>query len=164
MSRLLQGTATLQREFPGASHEHQNIVAGTFAGGSTIFAIGILIFFVPPLADFYHYAMTSGSATGVPRHAPILWAAFLGALSYGALVTLVLDQAGSLKLASGVKAGALVGFLLWSTANLMLYAVSNVSNMTSTLVDPFVELIPGAIAGPVIAIVIRRIRHARRAG
>ena len=43
------------------------VVLATIAGGITIFAIGTLIFVLPPLAEFYTYAMTSGSATGVPR-------------------------------------------------------------------------------------------------
>ena len=137
-------------------------VLATIAGGITIFAVGTLLFLLPPLAEFYTYAMNSGSATDVARGAPIFWAAFLGALSYGALVTLAVDKAGSLEVATGVTTGACVGFLLWLTADLMLYAISNVGTLTSTLVDPLVELIPGAAGGAVIAPTLRRLRHGRR--
>jgi hypothetical protein len=68
--------------------------------------------------------------------------------------------ARSLSVLVGLKTGALVGFLLWFTADLMLYAVSNVGSMASTLAGPFVELIPGAVAGGVIAVVLGRERHA----
>jgi hypothetical protein len=136
----------------------KTFIVGTIAGGITVFAVGTLIFLVPPLDQFYAYAMTSGAAAGVPREAPIIWAVFLGALSYGALVTLALhNNPGSTSVAVGVRTGALVGFLLWFTADLMLYGVSNVGNITSTLVDPLVELIPGAISGAVIVLVVRRL-------
>ena len=135
------------------------VVLATTAGGITIFAIGTLIFVLPPLAEFYTYAMTSGSATGVPRELPIVWAAFLGALSYAALVTFAVSKHESLNAAAGFKTGAVVGFLLWFTDDLVLYAVSNVGTLTSTLLDALIEPIPGAIGGAVIAIVLRRSRH-----
>jgi hypothetical protein len=137
---------------------------GTVAGGITIFAAGTTIFSLPLLADFYTYAMTSGSASGVPRETPILWAGFLGALAYGALVTLAVDRTRAVKVAAGLKTGACVGLLLWLTADLMLYAVSNVGTLTSALTDPLVELIPGAIAGAVIAPVLRRVGQTRGEG
>ena len=135
------------------------LVLATIAGGTTIFAVGTLIFLLPPLAQFYTYAMTSGSATGVPREVPILWAAFLGALSYGALVTFAVSKHEPLNAAAGFKTGAVVGLFLWFTADLMLYAVSNVGTLTSTLLDGVIEPIPGAIGGAVIAMVLRRSRH-----
>jgi hypothetical protein len=36
--------------------------------------------------------MTAGAATGVPREVPILWAILVGALAYGALVTLAMGN------------------------------------------------------------------------
>ena len=39
----------------------------------------------------------------------------------------------------------------------MLYGISNVRNLTSTVVDPLLELVPGAIAGGVIAAVLGKI-------
>jgi hypothetical protein len=138
----------------------KTLVVGTLAGGVTIFAVGTLIFALPPLAEFYTYALTSGSATNVPRQVPILWAAFLGALSYGALVTLAIGKAEAPDVPTGFKIGAVVGFLLWFTADLMLYAISNVGTLTSTLADALVEPIPGAFGGAVIARVLRRTHHA----
>lgn len=38
----------------------------------------------------------------------------------------------------------------------MLYGISNVGHLTTTIVDPLLELVPGAIAGGVIAGVLRR--------
>ena len=130
---------------------------GTLVGGVTALATGYFIFTVPPLSSFYSYAMSAGSATGVERQPPLLWAVALGALSYSALVTLAIGtRSGPVNVGAGVKIGALVGFLLWFTANFMLYGVSNVGNLTSTVVDSLLEPVPGAIAGGVIALVLGR--------
>ena len=52
----------------------------------------------------------------------------------------------------------MVGFLLWFTADFMLYGITNVGNLTITVVDPLLELVHGAIAGGVIAAVLGKIR------
>jgi hypothetical protein len=38
----------------------------------------------------------------------------------------------------------------------MLLAVSHVGSVTSALVNPLIELIPGAVAGGAVALVLRR--------
>ena len=101
--------------------------------------------------------MNAGSATGVAREPQLFWAIALGALSYGALLTLVIgSRASYLTVGAGIKIGAIVSFLLWFTADFMLYGISNVGNLTTTIVAPLLELVPGAIAGGVIASVLRR--------
>jgi hypothetical protein len=148
---------------PVNSEEHQmdtkRFAIGTLAGGLTVFVTGHLIFSMPPLRDFYAYAMNAGSATDVAREAPLVWAVALGALSYGALVTLAIgSRAGSLNVGGGIKIGAVVGFLLWCTADFMFYGISNVGNLLSAVVEPLVELVPGALAGGVIAVLFGKMR------
>jgi hypothetical protein len=133
------------------------LVIGTLAGAATVFVTGVFIFSLTPFREFYAYAMNAGTATGVARETPLLWPVLVGALAYGALITLALAGAPRPQgVAAGVRVGATVGFLLWCTANFMFYGISNVGNLTSTLIDPFIELVPGAIAGGVIATVLRR--------
>ena len=103
----------------------RRVVIGTLVGGVTVFATGTLIFAVPPFRDFLAYAMNAGSATGVAREPQLLWAVALGALSYSALVTLAIgSRASSLNIGAGIKIGALVGFLLWFTADFTFYGTS----------------------------------------
>jgi hypothetical protein len=64
------------------------------------------------------------------------------------------SRTSSLNIAAGVKIGAVVGFLLWFTADFMFYGISTVGNLTSTVVAPLLELVPGPIAGGVIAAVL----------
>jgi len=140
----------------------KRFVIGTLVGGITVLATGTLIFAMPPLRDFMAYAMNSGSATGVAREPQLLWAVALGALSYSALVTLAIgSRARPSSIGAGIKIGAVVGFLIWFTADFMFYGISNVGNLTSTLVDPLLELVPGALAGGVIAAVLGKIGSQR---
>jgi hypothetical protein len=139
-------------------------VIGTAVGGCTIFVSGFLLFAVPPFSNFYLYAMNAGSATGVPRESPLVWAVFLGALSYGALVTLAIGtRTGPTSVATGIRIGALVGFLIWFTANFMFFGISNVGNLTTTILDSLLELVPGAAAGGIVAAVLGRIAAPRAA-
>jgi hypothetical protein len=153
---------------PNRHHHHESqegkmdlrhFVFGSLAGGVTVLATGYLIFALPPFRDFYAYAMSAGTATGVARASPLLWAVALGALSYGALVTVAIGSgARSPSVGSGIRTGAVVGFLLWFTADFMFLGISHVGNLTSSLVDPLIELVPGAVAGGVIAAVFGKMR------
>jgi len=57
----------------------------------------------------------------------------------------------------GLKIGAIVGFLLWFTVDLIFYGIWNVSNLTVSIVDPLLELIRAGISGAVIAAVLSKI-------
>ena len=134
----------------------KQLLIGTVAGAVTVLAIGYLIF-TAALGDFYAYAMSAGSARGVPREPQVFWAVAVAAIAYGALLTLVIGSRGSCStVGAGIKIGAIVSFLLWVTADFMLYGISNVGNLTTTVVGPMLELVPGAVAGGVIAAVLRR--------
>ena len=52
----------------------------------------------------------------------------------------------------GLKAGAIVGFLLWVTADFTIYGFDDLSTLASPIADSLLEGVRGAIAGAVIAI------------
>ena len=140
----------------------KRFMIGTAVGGSTVLAIGFSLFALPPLRDFYLYAMNAGSATGVARESPLVWAVVVGALSYGALVTFAIgSRPGRVGVGAGMGIGAIVGFLLWCTANFMFFGISNVGTVTSAIIDPLLELVPGAMAGGTVALVLGRLNTAR---
>jgi hypothetical protein len=139
-----------------ADMDIKRFATGTLVGGVILYLAGFLIF---DLAVAGFYAANAGSATGVVRDPQLVWAVALGSLSYAALITLALGtRAGSSNIGGGVKTGAVVGFLLWFTADFILYGIQNVSNLTRTVVDPLLELVHGGIAGGVIAMVFGKIR------
>jgi hypothetical protein len=139
--------------------EMKRLVTGTVVGGITVFVLGYLIFDTT-FAAFY--AANVGSATGVARDTQLVWAVALGSLAYAALITLAIgSQAGS-TLAAGVQAGAIVGFLLWFTADFIVYGITNIANLTRTVVDPLLELVRGGVTGGVIALVLAKISESAR--
>jgi len=134
----------------------KRVVTGTLVGGIILYAVGYLVF---DLAFGEFYAANTGSATGVERDPQLVWAVALGTLSYAALVTLGIGSgSSSSNVGAGVKVGAVVGFLLWFTVDFILYGITNVGNLTRTVVDPLLELVRGGIAGGVIAVALGKIR------
>lgn len=130
-------------------------VAGTIAGGIVVMALGYIVF-EWLLGDFY--AANGGSATGVSRDPQIVWAAAVGALAYAALILYALrSQAGSVNVSSGMKTGAVVGFLIWVCADFTLYGITNLNNLTLTIVDPLVELVRGGIVGAALGALLPKL-------
>ena len=133
----------------------KRFLAGTVVGGIVLYAFGYLIFTVGA-ASFY--AANAGGATGVVRPAEIMWAVALGAFAYAALICYAMGARTASGLSGGAKVGAIVGFLAWFTVDFILYGVSDVANLTRTIVDPLLELVHGGIGGAVIGLVIAKMK------
>ena len=133
----------------------KRFVVGTVVGGIVLYIVGYLIF---TLAFARFYAANAGSATGVDRSAELTWAVALGSFAYAALVMYAMgNRVGPLSIGGGIKIGAVVGFLLWLTADFILYGSTNIANLTRTIVDPLLEIVHGGgIGGVFIALVLRR--------
>ncbi len=138
----------------------KRFVAGTLVGGVVLYVVGYLIFTV---AFGRFYAANAGSATGVDRSAELTWAVALGSFAYAALVVYARgNRGGSRLIGEGIKTGAIVGFLLWFTADFTLYGLTNIANLTRTIVDPLLEIVHGGIGGFFIALVLGRMPAASR--
>jgi len=135
----------------------KRFLAGTIVGGIVLYAVGYLIFTMA-FANFY--AANAGSAMGVDRPEQLLWAMLLGNLGYAALICYAMDARLPAGLGGGAKVGAIVGFLLWFTVDFILYGLTNLSNLTRTLVDPLLEIVHGGIGGAAIAFVVGRMKPA----
>ena len=133
----------------------KRLIIGTIVGGIALYILGYLIWEMA-FADFF--AANAGSATGVARDEPLLWAIALGVVANGALLTLAIGtRAGSATIVDGLKIGAIVGFLMWFSVDFIRYGFSNVENLTATIVDPLLEVIHAGIAGGIIAAVLGKI-------
>ncbi len=137
----------------------KRFIIGTVVGGITLFILGYVIFELA-FADFFD--ANAGSATGVWKDPPVIWAIALGTLSYSALITLAIGtRAGSTTIVEGLKVGAIVGFLMWFSAYMIFYGIWNVENLTAASVDSLLELVRGGIGGAVIAAVLGKIAGAQ---
>lgn len=127
----------------------KNVIIGTVVGAITLFILGYLIFELA-VGDFYSANM--GSAMGVERETPVMWASALASVSYAALLTLaILSRADSPTIVGGFKVAAVVGFLVWFTVDFTFYGIFNLTNLTLAIVDPLLELVHAGVAGAVIA-------------
>ena len=132
----------------------KGLAFGTFVGALVLTAAGYGVFGLA-FPRFYTDFMNAGSATGVAREPFLIWPAAVAMLSYALLLTFVIAlSAHTPSVAGGMRIGAIVSFLLWFTADFMLYGISNVGSMVGTFVDPLLEAGPGAVAGGVIAVVL----------
>jgi hypothetical protein len=138
----------------------KRLVLGTLVGALTLSATGYVIFGIA-FPGFFSNFMNAGAATGVERRPLLLWAVALAMLSYGLLLTLAItSRTGAPSVRAGITTGAVVSFLVWFTADFMLYGISYVGDLRGTLIDPLLELVAGAIAGGVIAAVLGSSRPA----
>lgn len=116
-----------------------------------MFLLGFLLYAVL-LMDFY--AANAGTATGVMKETPnFVWLVlgeFLGALT----LTLILVWAGVRTATDGLKKGAIFGFLVTLAIGFVWLGTANISNLTSTLVDPLVSAIRFGAGGWVIGKIV----------
>ena len=137
----------------------RRLVIGTLVGALTLTTAGYVMFGLA-FPRFYMDFMEAGSATGVARQPFLIWPVALAMLSYALLMTLVIARtADALTVTGSMKMGAIVSFLLWFTGDFMLYGISNVGSLIGIVTDPLLEAVPGALAGGVIAVVLRRTRE-----
>jgi hypothetical protein len=133
---------------------NRKILLGGIGGGVTFFLLGWL-FYGFLLAGFM--ADNAGSATGVSREMDQMqmWALMLGNLSYGFLLAIIFGKWANIQTAgSGFKAGLLLGFLIAAGIDFIMYGVSNMMNLTATLVDIIAFSVMTAISGVVVALIL----------
>ena len=83
---------------------------------------------------------------------------FCGILFYAALVTMTIEaRSAATSVVDGLKAGAIVSFLVWGTADFIFYGNFNLSNLNATIADIVLEAVRGGIGGAVVAVVLSKI-------
>lgn len=131
----------------------KKMLIGTVVGGVTFFLLGGLIYAII-LGDFYEANL--GSATGVLRELPIMWAMVVSQLGMAAVVTYVFLLSDVASASNGLKTGAILGLLLGIAISFDLYSVTNWSNSTVAFVEPLVWVVRTALAGAAIGWVLGR--------
>jgi hypothetical protein len=135
----------------------RNFVFASLAGALAGFIMEFVLYGVA-LAGFF--AANAGAATGVAREQPVFVAVALGQIPLAIVLVLLISRWGvSPSMLMGAKVGALFGFLIELGFDLTMYGTTNISNLTATVVDPFVTLVQGTVAGAVIGLVLARLRE-----
>jgi len=139
----------------------KRLAIGTVVGAVVIYALGEL--FWGWLFEGF-FADNTGGAIGVDRDAYVLWSLIVGTALYSLLLNFGLElRQGTASVANGLVVGAVVGALLWGTADFTLYAVNDVNNLTATVADTILEGIRGAISGAVVVLVLTFVGGSRPA-
>jgi uncharacterized membrane protein YphA (DoxX/SURF4 family) len=81
----------------------------------------------------------------------IIWAMIVTSLAMGFFITTVMKWSGAKTFVSGLKYGAILGFLFWTSINFGLYASSNYFSLPSVFVDLACSAISMTISGAVAA-------------
>ena len=129
----------------------KRLVIGSVVGTVVLYFVGMLIWIVL-FADFFD--ANTGSAMGVDREAMIVWSVVLGTLCYAVLLTLGLEVSGKKGVGGGILVGAVVGVLIWGTADFILYGITNLNTLTGAVADVVLEGVRGAIGGAVVALTL----------
>lgn len=131
------------------------LVAG-IVGGIAAFILGFLTWGLA-LNSFMEQNM--GSASGVMKdEADFNWIAMvLGHLSWGMLFAIVFGRwAGISTFATGAKAGAVLGFLISFTYDMINLGSTNLTTTTGAIVDIVAMTIVSAIVGGIVAMMLGR--------
>ena len=116
-----------------------------------MFVVGYLIWDIA--LDYWNGAV---DAAEMAREPQLLWVNALSHVPAAALITLAIERGGSSTIGGGVKIGAIVGFLVWSSVDLAFYANTTIFDLTAICVDSLLASVHFAIGGGVIAAVLGR--------
>jgi len=130
----------------------KRLAIATLGGGIVMYAVGYLIWDIA-FAEFF---ASSGSAK-VARETAFIWPQILGTFSLAALVALGVGKGKQSSIGEGFKIGATVGFLVWFGVDFIRYGMSDVLDLTATIVDPLLEIVRSGIGGAVIAALLGKV-------
>ena len=132
----------------------KRLAIGSIVATIVLYVLGFL-FWSYLFLDFFN--ANGGGAVGVTRPDMIIWSLVLGTLLYGVLLTLALEWRGSKTVVDALVTGAIVGGLLWGTADFTHYAINTVNNLAATIADTALEALRGGISAAVVALVLNKV-------
>ena len=130
---------------------NSKIFTAGLVGAIAAFLLGFIIY-GNLLMDFF--TQNSGSATGIMRgDDEMQWIPMiLGHVTWGMLFAIIYGRWANIStFASGAKAGALLGFLIGASFDLITLGSTHINNVTATIVDIVVMVVVSAIVGGIVA-------------
>lgn len=132
--------------------DNKKFLSGTLVGGIVNFLLGF-VFYVVLFQGFFE--ANAGSATGVAKAEMAWWPLILGNLALAALITYIfLNWASISSFAGGLKAGAIIGFLMALGYDMIMFDTTNIMTLTGALVDVAISTIMWALTGGVIGAIL----------
>jgi hypothetical protein len=135
----------------------KNFLVGGIVGGVVYFILGYLLY-GNLLADFFQKNTTYYNTDMATFK---MWALILGNLFSGFLLAYIFTKAGVFTVTSGLITAGVIGFFMSGSYDLIMYGTSKMMNKEALMVDVATFTIVSAIAGAVIAGVIRMLSKTR---
>jgi hypothetical protein len=121
----------------------KKLLVGTIVG-TVVLSVFVWLFWMVLFAGFF--ADQAGSAVGLMKDPPLMWAMVLGTVSLAALYTLITQWRGDVTMMDGLKTGAMIGFLVWFGVGMNLFGYWNANTLPGVFADSILELVRTAIA------------------
>ena len=131
----------------------KNFFLGGITGGVVYFLLGYLVYGVLLKQYFIDHP---GTVTGIDRTMEQFqwWALALGNLLLGFLLAYVFSKAGVSSMSSGLITGAVIGLLMHSSYDLILYATTNGISKHAILAGVGGFTVMSAITGAVVGAIM----------
>ena len=132
----------------------KKFLTGTLVGGIAYFFLGYLIYGMA-LEGFM--ASHAGTATGVAKSMDemVWWALIVGNLSWAAMFSYIFVQWANVNsFGAGASAGAIIGLFMALGFDMVMFATSNMMDMTGMLADVAAATVMNALAGGAIGAVL----------
>jgi hypothetical protein len=134
----------------------KRLLVGTVVGGIVIMGLGFVVFGLL-LQDFMAGYMSETGASAM-RNPELIWPIAVGNLAWAALICVALgNRSGA---GAGAATGAIVGLLLWVTADFLLYGLLDLWKPAMLVLDPLASGALSTIAGAVIGFVLSKMKSA----
>ncbi|MBX9782238.1 MAG: hypothetical protein K2X48_02990 [Chitinophagaceae bacterium] len=122
---------------------------GGLIGGVINFVLGYLVYGLL-LMNFFGAHTTAPAGVMRPMENMVWWALIAGNLTFGLLVSYVLNKGGVKGISPGFIAGAVIGLLFSLSVDLYLYAQITLWDTTYISVDVICSVVMSGIVGAVV--------------
>ena len=137
--------------------DFKKLIAGTITGGIVFFFLGWLIY-GNLLADFMK--ANPGKATGVDRTDMDFMYLAIGNLLSGLLIAYIFAKAGVGTLVNGLVTGAVLGFLMSSSYDCIMYGTTFVASKKWIMADVIAYTVLTAVVGAIVGLVMGKMSKA----
>ena len=133
----------------------QKFILATIVGGITLFILGYL-FYGMLLVSFFNQHSIAPAGSMRTMSELIWWALIVGNFAGAALLAYIFQKIGNVhSFATGARIGAAIGLFMGLAVDLISYATGKSFDLTGMLGDVVVRIVMTAIAGGVIALVLK---------
>ena len=128
------------------------VILSALVSAMVIFGLGFVVFGVL-LNDYY--AQQTIAAKSLMNDPPVLWALFLAQFLFTLLLATVFEKYASIRTApGGAVAGLWMGFLIFMSIDLSMFAFFKMSTLQFAVIDGLLNTVMAAVAGAVIGFVL----------